>query len=64
MVADTHALEALEEVRDQLTANLSTELLQQILKIETSHMFDDQQDVALREVDGVVDAYLAETKDP
>lgn len=58
MISDAHALEALEELRDQVNASVSTDLLKQVLKIETEHMFSDKQDVALRQVDAAVDAYL------
>lgn len=58
MISDAHALEALQELRDQISASVSTDLLQKVLKIETDHMFSDHQDIALRQVDAAVDAYL------
>ena len=64
-MADDHALEALEEVRNQTSAAIPSELLNKLLKIEHMHMFDEQQGaMALREVDALIDAYLQEQTDP
>lgn len=60
MISDTSALEALEEIRDQSAVSVPTELLQTLLTVETQHMFSEHQDVALRLVEGAIDAYLSE----
>lgn len=59
-MTDDNALDALLEVCDQLKAQVSRDLLRKLLTIEQAHAFDDRQDVALREVEAVVDAYLRE----
>ena len=57
-MADDYALRALAEVRDQLHAPVPDDLLSRILAVEQAHAFDEDQDVALREVDSLIDNQL------
>jgi len=57
-MADDHALRALTEAREQLKTPIPDDLLAQILAVEQAHAFDDDQDVALREVDSVLESHL------
>jgi hypothetical protein len=55
------ALEALEEIRDQVNPSISTELLRQLMRVEVLRAFEERPEIALREVDAVIDNYLRES---
>jgi hypothetical protein len=57
-MVDDAALEALEEIRDQVNPSISTELLRQLMRVEVLRAFDERPEIALREVDAVIDTYL------
>jgi hypothetical protein len=61
---DNYALEALEEVRDQLNASVSTELLRELLQIEQLHAFDERHDISLRAIEAVIDNHLSVGANP
>ena len=58
-MSEDNALNALEEVREQLNADLPTGLLEELLRIEREYAFDeDKREFALRKVDELIDRYL------
>jgi len=57
-MADAHALRALIEARDLLVAPTPEEILKAILEVEQAYAFSDDQDVPLREIDTIIDAYI------
>ena len=58
-MSEDNALNALEEVREQLNADLPAGLLEELLRIEREYAFDeDKREFALRKVDELIDRYL------
>lgn len=58
-MSEDNALNALEEVREQLNADLPAGLLEELLRVEREYAFDeDKREDALREVDKIIDRYL------
>lgn len=57
-MSEEHALQALEEVRQQLRTDVSSELLREILRIEQEYAFDADPDLALREIERIIEAHL------
>ena len=58
-MSEDNALKALEEVREQLNADLPAGLLEELLSIEREYALDeDKREFALRKVDELIDRYL------